>query len=156
MTEIAYTRQGDYNLPNLTLPEQPKVELGMYAQMRRRFLKEHHKILYYNLLTKCKLIENLYETEQTALKMENDLIRQMAQDQGVTEQLKAQDQMIIKETDQHHQNNADAETDQLSAIQLGRGILYSDQSAIIECTDQCDQQIIKFSERKSLEHKCYL
>ena len=93
MTEIAYTRQGDYNLPNLTLPAQPKVELGMYAQMRRRFLKEHHKILYYNLLTKCKLIENLYETEQTALKMENDLIRQMAQDQGVTEQLKAQDQI---------------------------------------------------------------
>ena len=93
MTEIAYTRQGDYNLPNLTLPEQPMVELGMYAQMRRRFLKEHHKILYYNLLTKCKLIENLYETEQTALKMENDLIRQMAQDQGVTEQLKAQDQL---------------------------------------------------------------
>ena len=59
-------------------------------------------------------------------------------------------QMIIKETDQHHQNNADAESNQLSAIQLGRGILYSDQSAIIECTDQCDQQIIKFSERKSL------
>jgi hypothetical protein len=93
MMGITYTRQGDYNLPNLTLPEQPMVELGMYAQMRRRFLKEHHKILYYNLLTKCKLIENLYETEQTALKMENDLIRQMAQDQGVTEQLKAQDQM---------------------------------------------------------------
>ena len=93
VTEITYTRQGDYNLPNLTLPDQPQVELGMYAQMRRRFLKEHHKILYYNLLTKCKLIENLYETEQTALKMENDLIRQMALDQGVTEQLKAQDQM---------------------------------------------------------------
>ena len=93
MTEIAYTRQGDYNLPNLTLPEQPQVELGMYAQMRRRFLKEQHKILYYNLLTKCKLTEHLYDIEQTALQMENQIIREMAQTQGVTEQLKAQDQL---------------------------------------------------------------
>ena len=89
MTAITYTRQGDYNLPDLTLPEQPSVELGMYAQMRRRFLKNHHKILYYNLLTRCKLIQHLYDIEQTALKMENDLIQQMAQEQGVTEQLKA-------------------------------------------------------------------
>ena len=90
---ITYTRQGDYYLPNLTLPKQPQVELGVYAQLRRSFLKQHHKILYYNLLTSCQLIQHLYYTEQAALTMENYLVRQMAQQQGVTEALKAQDQM---------------------------------------------------------------
>ena len=93
MMEITYTRQGDYNLPNLTLPEQPQVELGIYAQLRRRFLRNHHKILYYNLLTKCRLIQHLYDTEQAALDMEERLIRRMAEQQGVSEALKAQDQM---------------------------------------------------------------
>ena len=90
---ITYTRQGDYYLPDVTLPEQPQVELGVYAQLRRTFLKQHHKILYYNLLTSCKLIRHLYDTEQAALTMESDLIRQMAQQQSATEALKAQDQM---------------------------------------------------------------
>ena len=91
--KITYTRQGDYYLPNLTLPEQPQVELGMYAQLRRKFLENHHKILYYNLLTKCKLVEHLADIEQQAFDMEERIIRQMAKQQGVTETLKAQDQM---------------------------------------------------------------
>jgi uncharacterized protein YjcR len=92
--EITYTRQGDYYLPNLTLPEQPQVELGMYAQLRRRYLENQHKILYYNLLTKCKLVEHLADIEQQAFDMEERIIRQMAKQQGVTEALKAQDQML--------------------------------------------------------------
>ena len=44
--ELTYTMQGDYNLPDLTMPQQPEVTLGRYAQMRRKFLKEHHKIRY--------------------------------------------------------------------------------------------------------------
>ena len=91
--EITYTRQGDYYLPNLTLPEQPQVELGMYAQLRRKFLENQHKILYYNLLTKCKLVEHLADIEQQAFDMEERIIRQMAEQQGVTEALKALDQM---------------------------------------------------------------
>ena len=91
--KITYTRQGDYYLPNLTLPEQPQVELGMYAQLRRKFLENQHKILYYNLLTKCKLVEHLADIEQQAFDMEERIIRQMAKQQGVTETLKAQDQM---------------------------------------------------------------
>ena len=91
--EITYTRQGDYYLPNLTLPEQPQVELGMYAQLRRRYLENQHKILYYNLLTKCKLVEHLADIEQQAFDMEERIIRQMAERQGVTEALKVLDQM---------------------------------------------------------------
>lgn len=55
MNEISYTMQGDYQLPNLTLPEQPEVTLGRYAEMRRKYLKEHHRVLYYNLLTSCNV-----------------------------------------------------------------------------------------------------
>ncbi|MBQ6153089.1 MAG: TnpV protein [Ruminococcus sp.] len=90
MTAITYTRQGDYDLPDLTLPDQPQVRLGVYAQMRRRYLKEHHKILYYNLLTTAKLIPHLADIEQTAMQMEENLLRRMAKKEGVTEKLKAQ------------------------------------------------------------------
>lgn len=92
--KITYTRQGDYYLPNLTLPEQPQVELGVYAHLRRRFLENQHKILYYNLLTKCKLVEHLADIEQQAFDMEERIIQQMSEKQGVTEQMKAQDQLL--------------------------------------------------------------
>lgn len=91
MKEITYRRVGDYYLPNLELPEQPKVTLGHYANLRRKYLKENHRVLYYNLLTKCKLTEHLYEVEQEALMMEETLIKQMAAKEGITESLKASD-----------------------------------------------------------------
>ena len=91
MAELTYTMQGDYLLPNLTLPEQPKVELGQYAQMRRKYLYRQRRILYTNLLTKGKLTEHLAETEQRALEMEERLLKQMAAQEGVTEKLKAAD-----------------------------------------------------------------
>ena len=93
MNELTYTMQGDYNLPDLTMPEQPEVTLGRYAQMRRKFLKEHHKIRYYNLLTSCTLTQHLAELEQTAMKLEETLMKQMAAQEGLTEELKARDQM---------------------------------------------------------------
>ena len=93
MNEIRYTMQGDYSLPNLTMPEQPEVSLGRYAQMRRKFLKEHRKVCYYNLLTSCTLTEHLAETEQRALTMEETLMKQMAAKEGITESLKAADMM---------------------------------------------------------------
>jgi hypothetical protein len=93
MNEINYTMQGDYLLPNLTLPEQPEVTLGRYAEMRRKYLKERHRVLYYNLLTKCRLTEHLADVEQRATAMEETLVRQMAEQEGVTERLKATDMM---------------------------------------------------------------
>jgi hypothetical protein len=88
MNEIEYTMQGDYQLPNLILPEQPKVTLGRYARMRRRFLKEHHRVLYYNLLTKGQLTAHLSEVEQRATTMEETLVRQMAERESLSESLK--------------------------------------------------------------------
>ena len=93
MNELTYTMQGDYNLPDLTMPKQPEVTLGRYAQMRRKFLKEHHKIRYYSLLTSCTLTQHLAEVEQTAMKLEETLMKQMAAQEGLTESLKAADMM---------------------------------------------------------------
>ncbi len=93
-TKITYTRQGDYNLPNLKLPDQEPREIGVWGQRRRRYLREHHKILYYNLLTKCKLIDHLADIEEEAQKMYDRLVKQLAEKEGITEQLKADNQML--------------------------------------------------------------
>ena len=93
-TKITYTRQGDYNLPNLTLPEQDDREIGIWGARRRRFLKEHHRVLYYNLLTKCKLHDHLADINEEATEMYERLVRQLAETENVTEKLKAENQML--------------------------------------------------------------
>ena len=93
-TNIAYTKQGDYNLPDLNLQEQEEREIGIWGQRRRRYLKEHHRVLYYNLLTQCKLIDHLADIDEEAQKMYDRLVKQLAEQEGVTEQLKTEDQML--------------------------------------------------------------
>ena len=88
-----YTQQGDYLLPNIKLPEQPEYEIGVWGQRRRRFLKEHHRVLYYNMMTKCTLYPHLAEVDQQAQDMFFRLVDEMAKREGITEQLKATDQM---------------------------------------------------------------
>ena len=91
MAEITYSRQGDYNLPNLLPPQEPEVALGKYALLRRKFLKENRRITYTNLLTSGKLNSHLAEIEQTALSRMDQVVAQMAKTEGVTEELKATD-----------------------------------------------------------------
>ena len=88
-----YTQQGDYYLPDIKLPEQPEYEIGVWGQRRRRFLKEHHRVLYYNMMTKCTLYPHLAEVDQQAQDMFFRLVDEMAKREGITEQLKAADQM---------------------------------------------------------------
>ena len=93
MTEITYTRQGDYNLPNLLPPQEEPVPHGKYALLRRKFLKEHRRITYTNLLTSGKLNSHLAEIQQTAQRRMEQMVAQMAKENGVTEELKEHDQM---------------------------------------------------------------
>ena len=78
-TNITYTRQGNYYLPDLKLPEQDNRGIGIWGQRRRRYLKEHHKILYYNLLTSCKLHDHLADVNEDAAEMFDRLVKQLAQ-----------------------------------------------------------------------------
>lgn len=93
-TKITYTRQGDYNLPNLKLPEQQPREIGIWGQHRRHYLKEHHKILYYNLLTSCMLIDHLADINEVAENLYFQLVNQLAKQEGISEQIKAENQML--------------------------------------------------------------
>ena len=85
-----YTMQGDYCLPNLTLPPEEKRPIGVWAHRRRRYLKQHHKILYYNLLTSGKLRSHLADVEEEAQSLFLRLVKEYAEREGVTEQLKAE------------------------------------------------------------------
>ena len=93
MNELTYTMVGDYNLPNLSLPKQPEVTLGRWANMRRTYLKEYRKILYYNLLTKGTLTSHLATIQEEAMNLEEKLVTDMAKSQGLSEQMKVQDMM---------------------------------------------------------------
>ena len=88
-----YTMQGDYRLPNLTLPAEDERPIGVWGQRRLRYLKQHHKVLYYNLLTSGKLHSHLADTEQQAQALFSRLVKEYAEKERVTEQLKATDQM---------------------------------------------------------------
>ena len=92
--EITYTMQGDYLLPNLTLPEQETREIGIWGQRHKRYLLNHHKVRYYNLLTSCKLTYYLADINEQAENMYQLLVKQLAEKEGVTEQLKAKSPMI--------------------------------------------------------------
>lgn len=93
MTEITYTRQGDYNLPNLLPPQEEPVPHGKYALLRKKFLKEHRRVTYTNLLTSGKLNSYLVDIDRRAEEMFERLVKQMAEREGVTEQLKAANSM---------------------------------------------------------------
>ena len=84
-----YTMQGNYCLPNLTLPPEEERPVGVWAQRRRQYLKQHHKILYYNLLTSGKLYCHLADVEEEAQTLFLRLVKEYAEREGVTEQLKA-------------------------------------------------------------------
>ena len=88
-----YTMQGDYRLPNLTLPAEEERPIGVWGQRRLNYLKHHRKVLYYNLLTSGKLHSHLADTEEQAQQLFLWLVKELAEKEGVTEQLKATDQM---------------------------------------------------------------
>lgn len=93
-TGIRYELQGDYYLPCLAPPEHDDRPIGIWGQRRGRYLKEHHKILYYNLLTSGKLHTHLADIHEEAEEMYARLVKQLAEKEKVTEQLKAKNQML--------------------------------------------------------------
>ena len=89
--EVTYRAEGDYLLPNLTVPEAPRV--GKYGMLRRSYLKNHRNGIYTGMMLSGSLDGHLVEIDRQAHEMVERLIEQMAAQQGVNEQLKATDQM---------------------------------------------------------------
>lgn len=92
-TEFDYTLVGDVYLPNL-ISTDTNYEIGIWGQRHRDYLKEYHKVRYYNLLTRGKLNSYLHDIDVRAKKMYDNLIQQLAEKQGITEKLKAENQML--------------------------------------------------------------
>ena len=92
-TSGTYTMQGDYCLPNLTLPPEEERPIGVWGQRRLRYLKQHRKVLYYNLLTSGKLCSHLADVEEEAQTLFLRLVKQYAEREGITEQLKDENPM---------------------------------------------------------------
>ena len=88
-----YTKVGDYLLPNLVLDETERRHIGKYGRLRKRYLKEHRPVLYSNLLLSGKLFQHLAEIDKACEERMELLTSQMAKQEGVTEALKAADQM---------------------------------------------------------------
>lgn len=88
-----YTRQGDYYLPTLFLPAEENRPIGIWGQRHARYLKQRHKILYYNLLTSGKLNSYLAAIDRQAETMFSWLVDQMAEREGVTEKFKSEQPM---------------------------------------------------------------
>lgn len=91
--EITYTKCGDYYLPDLAVPEEEPATYGRFGRMRLKYLKEHRRGIYTSLLTSGQLTHHLNEIDREAKETLALLIKQMVQAQGITEQLKADDQM---------------------------------------------------------------
>ncbi len=92
-TNIRYTLQSDYYLPDLKLPAEEQRTVGIWGQRHMRYQKRHRKLLYYNLLTSGKLNGYLYDLDKQAEEMFFRLEKQMSEREGITEQLKAEKPM---------------------------------------------------------------
>ena len=91
MSELTYTRCGDYYIPDLKLSEQPEAPIGKYGRMRQRYLKEHRPSLYSSLILSEKLYPHLLEIDRAARERMDAMLPRMMEAAGVTEELKACD-----------------------------------------------------------------
>jgi len=91
--ELTYTKVGDYYIPDLALNDQPDKPLGRYGRMRQKFLAEYHPVLYNQMMLSGKLWPHLAEIDTACKERMDILIPAMAKREGVTEALKAADQM---------------------------------------------------------------
>lgn len=93
-TGIRYTLQGDYYLPDLALPAEEQQTIGIWGQRHLRHIKQNRKVLYTNLLTSGKLNIYLADINRQAEEMFSRLVKELAEKEGITETLKAENQML--------------------------------------------------------------
>ena len=93
MTELTYTRSGDYLIPNLNLQETGMKPLDKYGRMRKKYLQEHRPVLWNSMILSEKLYPHLREIDETANRRLEQLMPELMRCSGVTEDLKARDPM---------------------------------------------------------------
>ena len=91
---VKYDQQGDYLIPCIRTKEQKEIHLGVWADRHRRYLKEYHKVIYYNLLTSEKLYDYLSDVERQAENLFEQTVKSLAEQEHITEKLKAENMML--------------------------------------------------------------
>ena len=91
--DITYTKRGDYYYPDLTLPPQPNGDIGRFGRMRKKFLKEHQPDTFALMLMENTLTQHLIDIDRQAMEQIDLITSQLSQAEGVTEDLKARDQL---------------------------------------------------------------
>ena len=91
--DITYTKHGDYYYPNLTLPPQPTGDIGRFGRMRKRYLKEHQPDTFALMMMENTLTQHLIDIDRQAMEQIDLITSQLARAEGVTEDLKARDQL---------------------------------------------------------------
>lgn len=89
-----YRKTGDYYLPNLKLDTEQNAQIGVWGLRHKRYLKQHHKVIYYNLLTAGKLNSYLAEIDQRAKLLFDETVKSLAKKENVTEKLKSENAML--------------------------------------------------------------
>ena len=89
-----YSQQGDYLLPNLTLPDENQRQIGVWTMRHRCYLKSGHRVLYYNLLTSGKLYNYLADVEERAKNLFEQTVKSLAEQEQVTEKLKVENMIL--------------------------------------------------------------
>lgn len=89
MSQLSYTKNGDYLIPNLSLSQQEKQPLGKYGRMRKQYLQEHRPVLWNTMILSEKLYPHLREVDQTANRRMEQMMEELKKSAGVTEELKA-------------------------------------------------------------------
>ena len=114
MSELTYTMNGDYLLPNLTLPQQSETALNKYGRMRKTYLKEHRPVLWNTMLLNGALDSHLREISEAASRRLDQMMQEMAAAQGLTEELKARDPMSWTQ----QMNNLKAQAEEVILAEL--------------------------------------
>lgn len=116
----AFEGQGAYSLPKLKIGDTNEYPIGVRGQRYRRYLKENHRIIYYNYLTAGKLNRLLAEADERASEMFNCLVKELSEKENVTEELKADDPMEwIKQTNNIRSRAAEIVYDAIFCLQEG-------------------------------------
>lgn len=89
-----YEKQGNYFIPYLSLPEEEQKPIGIWGQRHLRYIKQHKRVFYANLLTSCKLNSYIADIDEQAENMFSQLVKDLAEKENVTEKFKAENQML--------------------------------------------------------------
>lgn len=101
-----YEIQGDYLLPNLTLQDEKQHSIGVWGMRHKRYLKQHHKVLYYNLLTAGKLNSYLADIDKRAIFLFDETVKSLAKKENITEEIKAKNAIMWVQKTNNIRNRA--------------------------------------------------